>query len=666
MSQIAVAMEAHDQRLQEARHRFFARGEVPAGLIEPTIIQSWERCHRGGLAEHLGEAGEAVATQAALRDALEQNRVLLMHAQSIMEHVFEQIRHSGSMVVLADADGMLLQCVGDAEFVDRAHRVALLPGASWEESCRGTNAIGTALIEEAPVEVFGGEHFLSLNGFLTCSAAPLTDSQGSLVGVLDISGDYRAYQRHTLGLVRMSAQIIEKRLFESRHGRDLLVYFHPRAEYLGSLGEGLLAVSPDGRVLGVNRHGLELLGLRRGEVLGRDFSMIFDTPLGTLADRCRADALSCAKATGLCGKPFFVKLGGDQTGHSTIGRLIGSTAPARPTRSRLACQAEEDRLTLDGLCTGDARLRMAIDRARKVLGRDIPILIQGESGAGKEMFARAYHNSGPRGEGPFIALNCAAIPETLIESELFGYLGGAFTGARKEGAMGKIQQAHGGTLFLDEIGDMPLNLQARLLRVLQERSVTPLGSGKAVAVDISLVCATHRRLKEEVAQGNFREDLYYRLNGLSVALPALRERTDLRELVRKLVRAEAGGAEVGVGEPAMEVLERYSWPGNIRQLNNVLRVAIALLDEGERIIDIHHLPEELVDEMPVPAAPARDSSAAAPVASMAPMAPAAGRLEEIEQQAIQRALDAAGGNISAAARKLGISRNTLYRKLGRL
>jgi len=346
-----------------------------------------------------------------------------------------------------------------------------------------------------------------------------------------------------------------------------------------------------------------------------------------------------------------------------LGRFL-CDAPPRPVRPQEAAAPAKQLLSLDTLNTGDVRLQAAIDRVRRILGRDIPMMIQGESGAGKELFAKAFHNSGPRRDGPFVALNCASIPETLIESELLGYQGGAFTGARKEGSPGKIQQAHGGTLFLDEIGDMPLNLQARLLRVLQERSVTPLGSTRAIQVDISLVCATHRKLREEVARGSFREDLYYRLNGLSLTLPALRERTDIRALVTKLTDCEAGtrGSPVGYSESAMAAIEGYGWPGNIRQLVNVIRVAIALLDDDETQITEHHLPEELFEAAPRPAS----HSPAADAPSCATPIEAAGSLDEISRQVAARALEAAGGNISAAARQLGISRNTLYRKLGRM
>ena len=654
-------VEAHGQRLQQARQLFFAQGTPPEGLLDPLIIRSWERCRRFGLGENSTSPGLQPMDRVALKTEQERNRYLLQQSRPIMEHVFEQIRDSGSMVILADANGLLLETVGDADFVGRADRVALSAGASWDENLRGTNAIGTALSEEMPVAVLGSEHFLEYNGFLTCCASPIFGPDGRLIGVLDISGDYRSHQRHTLGLARLSSAIVEKRLFEAAHGRDILVCFHSRADYLGSPKEGMAAVSPDGQVLAINRNGTELLGIRPVDAVRRDFSMVFESNLSTLVDRLRHHPQASGEIH-VNGKAIHVQLRGQLPPLAVAGRVFDEVPATRPARRPEA--GSPPRLTLDTLNTGDARLQAVIDRTRRLLGRDIPILIQGESGAGKEMLAKAFHNSGPRRDAPFVALNCASIPESLIESELFGYQGGAFTGARKEGAPGKIQQAHGGTLFLDEIGDMPLNLQARLLRVLQERCVTPLGSTRSIQVDISLVCATHRKLREEVARGHFREDLYYRLNGMSVTLPALRERTDIRALVAKLAAAETAsrGAAVQFSAGALLAIEGYGWPGNIRQLFNVIRVAIALLDDDETLITETHLPEELFEvplAAPAVATPAFDPWAAAPLEGQ-------NSLDAISRQAAQRAVEAAGGNISSAARQLGISRNTLYRKLGRM
>ena len=674
MGQVLLAADIHRQRLHEARQLFFERGDAPEGLVEPHVVRSWERSQRFGL----NESGIAIATDSLDRVALktEQNRhrLLINHGRPIMEHVYEQIRESGSMVILADANGLVLETVGDPDFVDRADRVALSAGASWDENQRGTNAIGTALAEEAPIEILGAEHFLAHNGFLTCCASPIFGPDGRLIGVLDISGDYRSYQRHTLGLVRMSSKFVERRLFEAEHARDILVCFHERADYLGSPTEGIAAVSPDGQVVAINQNALQLLRIRRVDAIRRDFSMVFDSSLATLVDQTRRAPFSVHEIN-VGGRSLYVQLRGQLPPQAVSGYVYEEPPTVVSVRPVRATNADAlPALNLDTLNAGDPQLQLAIDRARRIIGRDIPILIQGESGAGKEIFAKAFHNSGPRRSAQFVALNCAAIPETLIESELFGYQGGAFTGARKEGAPGKIQQAHGGTLFLDEIGDMPLNLQARLLRVLQERSVTPLGSSKSIQVDISLVCATHRRLREEVAQGSFREDLYYRLNGLCVTLPALRERSDIQMLASALAREEAGKigkrGSIHFSAGAMQVFEAYAWPGNIRQLNNVIRVAIALMEDDETLISESHLPEELFETPANPKA-AELASCRIPAWSANPAAPAAGvpggtSLGEMGRQAAQNALEAAGGNVSAAARLLGVSRNTLYRKLGRL
>jgi len=661
MGKLQLLADSHDLRLQQARQLFFEQGMVPEGLVAQQIARSWERCRRFGLTEHNPLPIIESLDRVALKTEQDRNRYLLLQGRPIMEHVYEQIRESGSMVVLADANGLLLETVGDADFLDRADRVALAAGASWDENQRGTNAIGTTLLEEAPIAVLGGEHFMEHNSFLTCCASPIFGPDGRLIGVLDISGDYRSQQHHTLGLVRLSSLIVEKRLFESIHATDIIVCFHSRADYLGSPKEGLAAVSADGQVLAINRNGTEILGIRQVDAVRRDFSMVFESNLSALIDRLRSQPQASCEIN-VNGRAICLRLRGQLPPQAVAGRIYDEAPVARPPRSPdapVVCGP-----TLDTLNTGDLRLQAAIDRARRILGRDIPILIQGESGAGKEIFAKAFHNSGPRNKGPFVALNCASIPETLIESELFGYQGGAFTGARKEGAPGKIQQAHGGTLFLDEIGDMPLNLQARLLRVLQERCVTPLGSTRAIQVDISLLCATHRKLREEVARGAFREDLYYRLNGLCVTLPALRERTDIRQMVSKLAAAETiGRPPVRFSEGALQAIEKYAWPGNIRQLFNAIRVAIALLDDGEALISESHLPEELFESLPLSS---RSGDAPFDPWAAAPLESGAGSLEEISKQAAMRTLEAAGGNISAAARLLGISRNTLYRMLGRL
>jgi len=298
---------------------------------------------------------------------------------------------------------------------------------------------------------------------------------------------------------------------------------------------------------------------------------------------------------------------------------------------------------------GDPRLREAIHRARRIAGRNIPLLIQGETGTGKELFAQAFHREGPRRLGAFVAVNCAAIPTNLIEAELFGYAPGAYTGARTKGARGKLLEADGGTLFLDEIGDMPLTLQTVLLRVLETRRVVPLGSVEEIPVDIALVCASHRSLHHMVAAGLFRADLLFRITGLMVSLPALRERTDFDALAASLLEDEAEGRDVQLSPGALARMRGHRWPGNIRQLKNALRVALALLEDGERVLTEEHLPEELMEDV-------GRADEHAPTS-------ASGDLRSTELRLIRDCLDRHHGNVSAAARELGITRTTLYRKL---
>jgi transcriptional regulator of acetoin/glycerol metabolism len=560
-----------------------------------------------------------------------------------LAYLHSQTRDTGSVIVLSNAQGLLLQSCGDPEFIDRAARVNLAPGASWTEEHRGTNAVGTSLAMREPTVITGGEHFLACNGFLTCAAAPISDSLGGLLGVLDISGDHRSCHPHTFGLVRAAAQMIENRLFLSRHGGDIRLRFHPLSEGIGTLAEGVVAVSHDGWVVGANPAALALLSLAPSDLCRVSIERLLATRLQALIDwsQRRAD------------EPLYLP----QRDHRGLFvRVEMPRAPVSIAKSSGLAPAPARRAVQDALAafdTGDDRMAAAINRVRRVLAKDIPVLIQGESGVGKELFSSAMHRSGPRRDGPFVAVNCAALPENLIEAELFGYVGGAYTGARREGSVGKIREANGGTLFLDEIGDMPLSLQGRLLRVLQERVVQPLGGGKAVPVDFSLVCATHRQLREAVDARLFRADLYYRINGLTVVLPALRERRDFNRLVASLLDGFEPGRNVVLAPSVAKAFSTHHWPGNLRQLSNVLRTACAMLDERESRIEWEHLPDDLVEDIQQ-----RTSGVA--------LQPQAENLQTQAEQTILKTIEAARGNMAEAARRLGISRNTLYRKLQRI
>ncbi|BFG76057.1 sigma-54-dependent Fis family transcriptional regulator [Paraburkholderia terrae] len=601
----------------------------------------------------------------ALRDLVDCNRSLYAHALPVMETLHAQIVDTDSMVLLTDSNGVILHSLGDSDFVEKAERVALCPGVSWSEAHRGTNAVGTALAEGQPTVVHGGEHFLQANRILTCSCAPIADPYGRTIGALDVSGDPRGFHKHTLALVRMSAQIIENQLFANQFGDAVRVRFHARSEFIGTLFEGLAAFGADGALLAANRSALFQFGRPLDSLLGQPFEMLFGTAFPAAlqqALRAPGECLTLMLPSGVrvlaraeyAARPAF-------SADSGGPRTVTPSSSVAPTSGKPRAAA----ITFATLDTGDARMAAVLDRVEKVRGRDIALLVLGKTGTGKEWLARAMHEESPRRDAPFVAVNCASLPDTLIEAELFGYEDGAFTGARKRGNVGKIVQADGGTLFLDEIGDMPLAQQVRLMRVLQERCVVPLGGTRAVPVDVRIVCATHRNLRAMIEEGTFREDLYYRINGLVVTLPALAERTDLPVLVERILarlRNDEPDSErmpTRVSQDVLEYFARCRWPGNLRQLANVLRTA-GIMAEGAAEIDVEHLPDDFLHDCepasdePLRALPAVESSAPS-----GPSRPA--RMEELQATLIEQTLARNNGNISAAARELGLARNTVYR-----
>ncbi|HEY8973594.1 MAG TPA: sigma-54-dependent Fis family transcriptional regulator [Burkholderiaceae bacterium] len=683
---------------------------IPGGWTTPTaadataraelIEQSHLRCTALGLTRIERPDFEPMI-RGDLVVARERNQRLLTHAAPVMEMLFEQIVNTESMIVLTDAQGTILHSIGDDEFLARAGKVALAPGVNWAEQSKGTNAIGTALVEERPTLVHAGEHFIHANSFLTCSAAPIVDPRGNMLGVLDVTGDQVSYHQHTMGLVRMSARMIENHWLSEDYGNRLRLHFHLRPEFIGTLLEGIIVVGGDGRILGANRSALDQLDVSGAALRMHTITSLFETTIGAVIDHFRAPIPLPMRLTMSNGRQFHASARFNGPLRSVMAGLEGApatradhdAAPAAATTASVPHRAAADesarRACLSGLhylSTGDAQVEAVVTKVQRVLNKEIPLLILGETGTGKELLARAVHQDSNRARQPFVAVNCASIPESLIEAELFGYEDGAFTGARRKGATGRILQANGGTLFLDEIGDMPLSLQARLLRVLQERCVTPLGSHKSIPVDIAVVSATHRNLREMCAASTFREDLYYRLNGLVVRLPALRDRSDLRTVARRIVLAESPEGPPEIGASVMALFERYAWPGNIRQLANVLRTAVVMAGSEPQITEEHLSEDFLEDVRRQPAAtPAPVSVAASATASMPPPAsrtavvpeaaatfaapaPTSGAmpartLGESEIALIQAALDAAGGNISEASKALGISRNTIYRKL---
>jgi transcriptional regulator of acetoin/glycerol metabolism len=643
--------------IRRAYGQFLEKGVVPEGVVPDFIKRSWQRSVAFGVAyDRIREVGRIDETD--LRVVVSQYGSLINLAAPVMENLHHQLTGSGSVVLLCSGDGLILHSMGDPDFIPRAQHVALKPGVSWAEEQKGTNAIGTAIVEREPVVIYAGHHFIRQNHFLACSATPVLDPSGDVAGVLDITCDYRCHQRHTIALVQMAVRVIERQMFQHRFCRDVVFNVHPERNYLGSPFDVQVAFSPHGVYLAATPATCGQLDLRPGAFRGL-FDELFDASFEQVLRKLGSVSPPVIQVRlRHNGMPVYLQLAQPtvvtKTGHGTP---VASSGQKRQTA--FDGQRALHELTLDTLGASDPVTLFNIEKARRTLGRDIPILIEGETGVGKEWLARAIHNSGPRAGGEFVALNCAAISEGPLEAELFGYEEGAF-GAKHKAAINKIRQADGGTLFLDEIGDMPLNLQARLLRVLQERAITPL-DGKPVNVDLTVICATHHKLHDLVRASGFREDLYYRLNGLALFLPPLRERKDLLELATALAATECVAPRcIEISAEVMDIFAHHPWPGNLRQMHSVIRTALAMMDAGEKL-ERRHLPEDFLEELtPAPAA----ALAREPVAAQALMSSMyADSLEQIELQAIQETIRHCNGNISAAARQLNVSRTTLYRKL---
>ncbi len=619
------------------------------------IDQSHSRCAALGLSR-IDRPDHSPVGRSDLSLIRERNLRLYRHAAPVMDMLREQIATTASMVVLTDASGTVLHSTGDADFLVRASQVALRPGANWSEPSQGTNAIGTALMEERPTLVHADEHYMHANHFLTCSAAPILDPRGNILGVLDVTGDHRSYHQHTMALVKLCARMIENHWL-SDDSRDVMrLHFHHRSEFIGTLMEGILAVRPDGRIAGANRAALEQLGLSAAALRTHSVDSLFGTSVATLVDRFRSP-LATPWHTGAAGpQAFYLHARFDWPVWARSTDAVPRTPrtpqiPRHPGAARVppavtSHAAPSRGNALAQLDTGDAAMSALISRLRRTIDRDIPILLLGETGTGKSRLARALHDNSRRAGAPFIAIDCAALGE-----------GDAGTIAE----IAHIEQAQNGTLFLDEIGDMPPALQGPLLRVLEERQILktlPGGERRAVALDIAIVSATHHNLRERIDAGTFREDLYHRLNGLALQLPALRERSDLHTLAQRILDAEApaGAPSRKLAGEVHAMFEASRWRGNLRQLRNVLRSAASMAPPGA-LIEAVHLPDDFREEA--------QAAAAATMGHHDGDTKPALSLGALQLQTIRRVVGECAGNISEAARRLGVSRNTVYRQLQR-
>ena len=611
------------------------------------IRHSWLRCLNEYQLDPTQPRPARVVPQQTLLEHRESVDELLHVARAGVEQLYGQISQLGYVLLLTDQRGITVEFRGDPRQDQQLRKAGLYLGADWDERFAGTCAVGTCLHDRQAIICHRQEHFDASHISLTCTAAPIADPQGNVMAVLDISAlqspTQRESQNFSLSLVTLYARMIEDAYFLQRYRDCLMVRLDTSREFVHVNGRGLIAIEENGQVIAANAVGRDLIAehQRRWPPWSAD-----PTPtLGELFECEITDILSINSATDDQIRAFRARA-------SNTICFISLLEPKRPRSSQPTKPASASLPeSLARLGADDPAMRKVQKLAERLRNEtSVNVLISGETGTGKEVIARALHESGNRANYPFIAVNCAAIPEALIESELFGYEPGAFTGGRAKGMRGLIPQAHGGTLFLDEIGDMPLSLQTRLLRVLAEREVMPLGANTPVRVDIRVITATHRNIEAMIELGEFREDLYYRLNGAQLRLPALRERADklyvIRQVFNDVVSERGSSPSPRLRADAISALLAYAWPGNIRQLKNALAFALATSESDE--ITVHDLPEQCLSQ-------------------------------RITQQSSHKPTDAHGDtnntllemlkaqhwNISAVARALGVSRPTIYRQMQR-
>jgi transcriptional regulator of acetoin/glycerol metabolism len=629
-----------DTVMRVASHCFAASGPQQHDDI---IRDSWLRCVNDHRLDPTRMQQPVILPGTLLREHQDHMEEFLHIARHGLEALHLQVAGLGYVVLLTDARGITVDFIGDLQRQQDLRRAGLTLGADWSERHAGTCGVGTCISTGEALTVHQGDHFDATHLPLTCTTSPIYDSNGHLRAVLDISAlaspQPKASQHLALQLVKIYAHHVENASFLHRFRHEWVLRLSSAPQFLEVSPEYLLAIDASGYVIGHNRRAQLLMETAgAAPLLGRHVDQLLNIS-HTHRGRSLYTQPADRRAVGV----------GDS------GRLLFLQAAPPPARPATIADAVQDRripAPLAALSGGDPLLDRQIERAAKLVNTPVSLLLTGETGTGKEYFAKALHESSERRRAPFVAVNCAAIPETLIESELFGYLPGSFSGAAQKGKRGLIAEADGGTLFLDEIGDMPRHLQARLLRVLAEKEVLPIGAARPMPVDIRVIAATHCQLEALVREGRFRDDLYYRLNGAHIQLPPLRLRKDLHWMMERVLRRHADkNGKRGVPELAddtKQLLNGHSWPGNLRELCNVLDYAAAVCT-GNQI-----RPEDLPDLL-------QDQAASSPPAAMTAGLPAASEAQRLEQL-----LRACRWNVTLAASQLGVARMTLYRRMKRL
>ncbi|MDC3412067.1 sigma-54-dependent Fis family transcriptional regulator [Aquibacillus sp. 3ASR75-11] len=580
---------------------------------------------------------------------------LIYHSESLMKDLYELVKGSDFTVILCDRNGIILKQIGDETTLSYAKEIQFVEGADWSEEAVGTNAIGTCIFEKRPLQIFAHEHYSKICQQWTCSASPILSEDGEVLGVLNMSGPSDKVHPHTLGMVVSAVKAIENkiRLQEKMNNLELMKGYLEATT--NTLNSGIMILNNEGRIIKINDKLQHIIGLTENEWVGKKSEELFtnrlfedihlsDKKVDDVEIRIKLKAYSKEINVFLTKRPI-IKNG------KRIGSLILFEEVNKVHKFVNKVTGNRAKVTFNDIIGNNKLLTARIQEAKLASQSVSNVLLLGESGTGKDLFAQAIHNHSNRKDKPFIAINCGAIPKDLLGSELFGYADGAFTGAKRGGNSGKFELADGGTIFLDEIGEMPLDMQVLLLRLLENRELVRIGGSKAIHVDVRIISATNKDLYEEVQKGSFREDLFFRLNVLPIKIPPLRERKDDIELLTNHFVSEINHKLFKkietISPDFIRALREYEWPGNVRELHNITERMVSK-SQGNKL---EQLPTELVEPL--------TKNLSFPSSEILP------KKNHVKKLTLINTIKQCNYNYSKAAKKLGISRSTLYRQLDR-
>ncbi|WP_127837118.1 sigma-54-dependent Fis family transcriptional regulator [Clostridium prolinivorans] len=584
---------------------------------------------------------------------LEKNNDLIKIARPFMEILYDFLKGSGFSLYLTDKDGFVLTIIGDEDIIRDQAKMGIVVGADMSEKSTGTNAIGTALHEDCSFQISGEEHFINAYHVWTCSAATIHSEDGDIVGCLNLTGRRQLAHPHTLGLVVAAVKSIENQMKVEKAQNELFRAYQYLNKIINSINSGIFAVDTNGLVKAINNSACKMLEVREEDVINRNVENVLDN-WKYIFDQLKIgndyENKEIIYSGGEKKKRFNLNMYPIKNQKGTITGMVGILNYIQNVYNLVnKYTGMRATYTFDDIIGKSKEILKIKEQARSIANSPSTVLIQGESGTGKELIAQSIHNSSNRKNNSFVAINCGAIPKSLIESELFGYEEGAFTGAKRGGHPGKFELANGGTLFLDEIGEMPLDMQVNLLRVLQEGCVTRVGGNKYINIDVRIIAATNKDLKKEVEKGTFREDLYYRLSVIPIYVPPLRERKeDIEILMEHFLKVKA----IKLGKPIPKIrhdiyekIINYNWPGNVREMENCIENIVNLDGNTSFNFKIEGLSKE-------------QSNSSEKILEYDMCS-----LEQWELKAIKSCIDKCNGNITKASRILGINRSTLYSKL---